>query len=164
MNRKFELSEIYIDPVSGYEDSEDYVGQFGYPEWEGQGILRADFGKWRVTWSTRYISSVAENPLAAEEFTNYPNGTADTCLGEDFGDVDCRDVGWADNYFRHDVSAYWRGDVWTLGAGIRNLKNEWPPQVDSDARIGAVFNNTPMGRGYDTFGRTYFVNVAASFQ
>jgi len=164
MNRKFELSEIYIDPVSGYEDSEDYVGQFGYPEWEGQGILRADFGKWRVTWSTRYISSVAENPLAAEEFTNYPNGTADTCLGEDFGDVDCRDVGWADNYFRHDVSAYWRGDVWTLGAGVRNLKNEWPPQVDSDARIGYVFNNTPMGRGYDTFGRTYFVNVAASFQ
>ena len=168
MNRKLELTSIFRDPNSGFEDEEDYVGQFGFPEWEGQGILRADFGKWRLTWSTRYISSVAENPLAAAPFDNWPDGGApagsDTCLGEAFGDVDCRDVGWAENYFRHDMSAYWRGNVWTFGAGVRNVKNEWPPQVDSAARIGAVFNNTPMGRGYDTFGRTYFVNVRASFQ
>jgi iron complex outermembrane receptor protein len=164
MNRKFELTEIYRDPNSGFEDEEDFVGQFGYPEWEGQGILRADFGNWRATWSTRYISSVAENPLAAEPFTDYPTGSGDTCLGEAFGDVQCRDIGWADNYFRHDASIYWRGSMWTFGAGVRNIKDEWPPQVDSDARIGAVYNNTPMGRGYDVFGRTYFVNVAASFQ
>jgi iron complex outermembrane receptor protein len=168
MNRKLEMTSIFRDPVSGFEDEEDYVGQFGYPEWEGHGILRADFGKWRVSWSTRYISSVAENPLSVPDYSNYPDegvGSGwDTCLGEAFDDADCRDVGWADHYFRHDMSVYWRGNVWTFGAGVRNIKNEWPPQVDSDARISAVFNNTPMGSGYDIFGRTYFVNVAANFQ
>jgi len=168
MNRKLEVTSIFRDPVSGFEDEENYVGQFGYPEWEGHGILRADFGNWRVSWSTRYISSVAEHPLAVPDYSNYPdtgvNSGYDTCLGEAFDDVDCRDVGHADNYFRHDMSVYWRGNVWTFGAGVRNIKNEWPPQVDSAARISAVFNNTPMGAGYDIFGRTYFVNVVANFQ
>lgn len=163
-NRKFELTSKFINPFNGAVDSENYVGQFGVPKWEGHALVRFDMGKWRVTWSTRYIDAVAEHPLAADDFGNVLEGGGDTCLGPLGDDVSCKDIGWAEHYYRHDMSVYYRGDVWTLGAGVRNLQNEWPPQVDNDARIGYVFNNTPMGQGYDIFGRTYFVNIQAAFE
>ena len=77
-------------------------------------------------------------------------------------DIECRPVGEADNYFRHDMSFYYLGDVWTLGAGIRNVQNESPPRVD----YRPVFSdfNTPFGAGYDLNGRSYFVNIGARFQ
>jgi iron complex outermembrane recepter protein len=162
-NRKLQFTEIYKNPSNDVVDEEDYVGEFGFPEWEGHGIVRLDMGKWRLTWSTRYIGAVEEDPLGVDNFGNVPSGTADTCLGPALGDVNCRDIGYADHYYRHDVSLYFRGDVWTLGGGVRNLQNTWPPQVDSD-EVLYVYNNTPMGRGYDVMGRSYFLNIAANFQ
>jgi iron complex outermembrane receptor protein len=162
-NRKLEFTEIFVNPFNGIVDEEEYTGEFGFPEWTAHGQVRFDMGKWRLTWSSRYIDGVEQDPLGIDAPGNVPDGTADTCLGPDFGDVNCRDIGYADHYFRHDMSLFWRGDVWTFGAGVRNLKNEWPPQVDSQ-EVSFVFNNTPMGRGYDTMGRTYYVNIAAAFQ
>ena len=76
--------------------------------------------------------------------------------------MDCRDVGWTDNYFRHDASVTYAGDVWTIRGGLRNVFDEWPPQIDTD-EIGSAWNNTPMGRGYDIMGRMLFLNVIARF-
>jgi iron complex outermembrane receptor protein len=161
-NRKLGFETVFIDPISGATDRDEYVGEFGFPEWEGQGILRVGVGKYRFTWSTRYISGVAQDPLGVDPYSDVFGSTV-TCLGPTLGDVQCRDVGYADHYYRHDASLYYYGDVWTFGAGVRNLLNEWPPQVDS-SEVAYVYNNTPMGRGYDVQGRTVFLNIVAAFQ
>lgn len=163
LNRKLELETVNIDPITGDEDREDYVGEFGYPEWEGQGIIRADIGNWRFTWATRYIGSVAQDPVGVDPWSDVFDGASSTCLGPTRGDFQCRDVGFADNYMRHDASVYYRGDTWGIGAGVRNLRNAWPPQVDS-SEVSFVYNNTPLGRGYDWQGRTYFLNFTANLQ
>ncbi len=160
-NRKLELEQINIDPTTGEEDREDYVGEFGFPEWEGLGVVRADVGNWRFTLATRYIGSVAQDPVGVDAWSDVFDGDASTCLGPSRDDFRCRDVGYADNYMRHDVSVYFRGDTWSVGGGVRNLRNTWPPQVDSD-EVSYVYNNTPLGRGYDWQGRTYFLNITAN--
>ena len=162
-NRKLEFSDIFIDPVNGDVSSDSDLGDFGFPEWEGQMIFRADVGDYRVTWSTRYIGSVATDPdiREANDFDNWIEGVGRTCLGPLAGDVNCRPVGEADNYFRHDMSIYYRSDVWTFGVGVRNVLNEAPPKVDSRVVFSAY--NVPFGAGYDINGRSYFFNVAARF-
>ena len=163
LNRKLEFQQINIDPITGDEDREDYVGEFGFPEWEGMGIIRADVGNWRFTWSTRYVGSVAQDPQGVDDWSDVLEGDSNTCLGPTRGDFQCRDVGFADQYVRHNASVFYTGDTWTIGAGIRNLQNVWPPQVD-DSEVGYVWNNTPLGRGYDWQGRTVFLNVSVDLQ
>ena len=162
-NRKLQFSDVFIDPINGDVSADSDLGEFGLPEWEGQGIFRADIGDYRVTWSTRYIASVRADAdiLEANGFDNWLEGAGLTCLGPFGGDVNCRPVGWADNYFRHDFSVYYRGDVWTVGAGARNVLNEAPPLVDGRVVFSAF--NTPFGSGYDINGRSYFLNVAVRF-
>ena len=164
-NRKLEFSTAISDIETGEIERDSDLGQFGFPEWEGTAIFRADFNDYRLTWSTRYIGNVAVDP---DVRANFPFSNIDssanrryTCLGEARGDVDCRPVGEADNYFRHDMSFFYYGDVWTIGVGARNVLNVAPPQVDG--RIQFSGWNTPFGAGYDINGRQYFVNIAAAF-
>lgn len=167
-NRKFEFSDIIISDVDGSVSTDSDLGDFGLPEWEGQGILRADFGDYRLTWATRYLGSVEVDPdvRAAFPFTgaDWLGGDSFTCLGAAAGDVDCRPVGEAENYFRHDVSLYYYGDVFTLGFGARNVFDEEPPLVDGRSGF-FIFDrsNVPLGRGYDPQGRQYFINIVAAF-
>ena len=72
------------------------------------------------------------------------------------------DVGFADEYFTHTASMYYRGDTWTFGAGINNVFDKAPPEVDSN-EIASSINNVPIGYGYNLQGRTYFLNVAKQF-
>ena len=167
LNRKLSFQTIFVDQQTGAVDKEEYVSEFGYPEWEGLGIFRADVGRWRFTWSTRYIGGVAQDPRGVDDWSDVfdpvPGSRANTCLGPARGDFQCRDVGYADSYLRHDASVYYRRDIWSVGLGIRNLQNTWPPQVDS-SEVGYVYNNTPLGRGYDIQGRTVFFNIEAALQ
>ena len=162
MNRKLKFQTVFVNSSSGETDVDDFIGEFGLPKWEGQAIVRADVGKFRLTWNTRFIDAVAQNPLGVDSFSNVVDGGSDTCLGPAYGDVNCRDIGYADHYYRHDASFYYLGDVWTIGVGVRNLQNTAPPQVDGTEVFS--FNNVPFGAGYDVNGRTYFFNVRAAFQ
>jgi iron complex outermembrane receptor protein len=170
-NRKLEFDTLFIDTEAGFVSADSDLGQFGFPEWEGQGIMRADMGSYRFTWSTRYIGSVqADADLRAfYDFGSYPDAGSNTCGGWNLGfgpdpsqDVQCRPVSEADNYFRHDTSLYYLGQTWTIGVGIRNVADVGPPKVDGRT----VFSgwNIPFGAGYDLNGRSYFLNVAARFQ
>ncbi len=160
-NRTLELRDVFLND-DGIATEDDDVGEFGVPEWKGRMAMRMDVGKWRGTWSTRYISSVEQDPDGIDDFSNVIDGGSSTCFGPAQGDVDCRDVGFADNYFVHDMSVYYRGDQWTLGAGMRNVFNEEPPQVNG-TEVFAI-NNTPFGAGYDVFGRQIFLNVVFNTQ
>ena len=166
-NRKLEFSTLFVDIETGDTSADSNVGEFGFPEWEGQGILRVDISDFRLTWSTRYLAPVNQDPDRRERFdfgnwNEFGDLTNFTCLGEAAGDVDCRPVGEADSYFRHDISFYYYGDMWTFGVGIRNLTNEAPPLVDDRAVPASAFN-VPLGAGYDMNGRQYFFNVAVLF-
>jgi len=160
-NRTLENRDVFVSD-DGEVSEDDNAGEFGFPDWKGRMAMRVDVGKWRGTWSTRYISSVAQDPDGVDDFSNVIDGGSSTCFGPAQGDVDCRDVGYADNYFQHDMSVYYRGDQWTLGAGMRNVFNEEPPQVNGNEVFAR--NNTPFYGGYDLFGRQIFVNVVFNTQ
>jgi iron complex outermembrane recepter protein len=161
-NRLLERSTLFIDE-NGQQIEEQFKGDFGFPDWKFRNRLRFEMDEWRLTWETSYISSVKQDPTGVDEFGNAIGDPAlsDTCLGPLFGDVNCRDIGYADDYFQHHLSLYYYGDVWTFGGGVRNLFDEAPPFVDG-TEVFAI-NNTPIGLGYDVRGRTYFLNIGANF-
>lgn len=137
------------------------VGQFGVPKWNANANLYIEFDDWRFSWTTRYLGSVEViDDGQVPEFSDI-FGTSDTCLGPSQGDVQCRDVYFAENYFNHSFSGYYTTDSWSVGFGIRNIFDEEPPRVDG----GAVFsiNNAPITYGYDLQGRTMFLDTSVSF-
>ncbi|MCP5093140.1 MAG: TonB-dependent receptor [Gammaproteobacteria bacterium] len=155
-NRTLSLESIFIGD-DGNASRDEFVGEFAVPEWKGRMSFRADYEDWRVTWSTRYISSVEQDAEGIDDFGNIVDGLSSTCGGPLLDDVNCRDVGFAENYFVNDMSLYYYGDVWTLGGGIRNVFNEAPPTVDGSEVF--AFNNVPFGSGYDFLGRQLFLNA-----
>lgn len=158
-NRNLERSTLFIDG-EGNRDFNTFQGEWGFPEWNVRAGLRLDYDDYRLTWETRYLSSVNQEPDFVDDYSTALS-TADTCLGYDFGDVLCRDYADTDNYFLHNVSLYYYGDQWTFGGGIRNVFNEEPPVVDG-TEIQSI-NNTPIGYGYNLGGRTFFLNVGVNF-
>ncbi|MCV6620684.1 MAG: TonB-dependent receptor [Cellvibrionaceae bacterium] len=164
-NRLIERSLTFVGD-NGEQDYDNYVGEFGFAEWRSTTAFRVEYGDYRFTWSVRYVGSVEQDSEDVDEYsdvfdTNDTGFTSDTCVGVANGGTDCRDVGFADNYFKHDVSFYYNGDVWTIGGGIRNVFDEEPPQVDGN-EVTAV-NNTPIGVGYDLQGRTVFFELGRKF-
>ncbi|MCH7834013.1 MAG: TonB-dependent receptor [Proteobacteria bacterium] len=157
-NRQLERSTLFIDD-EGNVDFDTFQGEFGFPSWTIQGFFRLEYDDYRITWETRYKAGVEQDARGIDSFDDV-FGNSDTCLGPP-NDVLCRDIGFADNYFTHNVSLYYYGDRWTIGGGIRNLLDEEPPIVDG-TEVLAV-NNTPIGYGYDLNGRVYFFNIVATF-
>jgi len=157
-NRQLERSTLFLDD-DGNADQEFYQGEWGFPDWNVRSGLRFDYDDWRFTWETRYLSSVIQDPAGVDDFSD-ANIASDTCFGPPT-DVLCRDYADTENYFLHNASAYYYGDRWTVGGGIRNVMNEKPPIVDGTEVL--AINNTPIGYGYDINGRTYFLNVGYNF-
>ncbi|GAA5524642.1 vitamin B12 transporter BtuB [Microbulbifer aestuariivivens] len=164
-NRVLERTLTYIGN-DGVVDIEDYTGTFGYPKWQGRGEFRAEYGDYRFTWTTRYLGKVEQDDIYVDEFsdifdTNKTGFTSNTCIGAANGGIDCRDVGFADDYVLHTASFYYYGDTWSAGLGMRNVLDEKPPQVDGDEILST--NNTPIGYGYDVQGRQMFLNLQKTF-
>ena len=109
-----------------------------------------------------------------------PTGfTSNTCLGNGSGANDpvtgafvadgvvagdgvfCRDVGFADEIFYHTASIRYRTGDFTLIAGIDNLFDTAPPQVDGTEVLD--INNTIIGAGYDYDGREFFASIQYAF-
>ena len=164
-NRQLERSTLFINEDTLEEDVDTFQGEWGFPPWNVRTGIRLDYDDWRLTWETRYLGQVGQDPRGVDVFSDI-NGAAapqfgDTCDGPP-NDVLCRDWADADNYFLHNVSLYYYGDRWTLGGGIRNAFNEAPPRIDGTEPVSEL-NGAPTGYGYDRMGRTYFANVVYSF-
>jgi iron complex outermembrane receptor protein len=154
---------VTIVGADGTENFDDNVGEFGFPEWNGFIRVGLSYQDFFFTWSSRYIGEVSQDEEFVDEFGNITGdpALANTCLGEANGDVDCRDVGFANDYFRHDMSLSYDGGDWFVRGGVRNVFDKKPPLVDGDEVLAR--RNYPIGAGYDAFGRTYFFNVGKQF-
>lgn len=140
---------------------DDDIEEYGYPDWQGTLNLRADIGKYRFAWQTRYIGAVDIDPDVDNEFDDY-NGDMYTCAGPDAGDELCRFIWESGSYTNHTASVSYRGDDWTVRLGVVNVFDKAPPQVDAIAPITLAVNS-PQGYGYDLNGRRVFLNVGYRF-
>ncbi len=155
MHRQIEASDLFINE-QGIEDFDDDYDEWGYPELTGRLNLAAEYGKWRFTWTTLYLGSAHQDPDGLDDWSDALVGS-DTCLGPP-DDLLCRDVGFTEEYFHHSIYLRWRGDSLQLAGGIRNVFDEPPPVVDGNEPVLSV-NNSPIGYGYDLFGKRYFLNI-----
>lgn len=167
------MDRTFVDQDDdGVEQVTEFAGEFGFPSWTGRARFELDIDDtWTGSWTTRYIGSVSQDEDGIDDFANVfgidttDNGSADTfadtCGGPFVGDVNCRDYGEADAYFVHSGSISYRADTWRVTAGVSNIFNTEPPEVDG-TEVFQV-SNVPIGNGYDLFGRRAFVNVRKTF-
>ena len=136
-----------------------------FASWKGNSTIRLTYEKWNVMLRSNYISSVDQDPLARDPYsdiydTNETGYYGDTCLGEGYYDT-CRDVGHADDYMTHSLSVTYKEDNWAINVGARNIFDKEPPRVDG-SEVSSV-NNVPIGYGYNLMGRSLYVNFAYQF-
>lgn len=175
----------------GEIDIERDAGEFGFPSWTGRATFSANFDPFTITFQTRYIGPVEQQSDGIDELADafgfgpdgqrvdangdgVPDFRGDTCTGGGSRDLDgtpngivpgdgvfCRDVGFADSYFTHTISARYDADWFEVRVGVSNIFDESPPLVDSN-EVFAI-SNTPIGNGYDLNGRRYFGSVSFNF-
>lgn len=159
-NRMIERSSLFIN--AGQRDYIETHREWYYPERQADINLRLSYDDWFVRWQTRYLSKQAIDERFFDPFSYVggPSPAGDTCLGPP-NDLLCRDVAWASEYMIHRASVGYSADTWGVIAGVRNVFDEPPPQVDG-SEISSI-NNSPIGAGYDLNGRVFFLNVGWEF-
>ena len=160
------LERKTVDIIDDVRDEEELQGDFGFPDWRGFVTFIGEHDRWRLAWTTRFQTEVEtdEEDRAVTDFTNYndSNNDAVTCAGPADGDVNCRPVFFAEDYFVNSVTLRYRGDDWQILAGVNNVFDREPELVDS--REVFAISNVPLGNGYDLNGREYFVRVNKTFR
>lgn len=138
---------------------------FAYAEHRGDIQLRADYDRWRLVWSARYIGNYQSRPEQVEPFGNVTmlNSTAfaSTCLGPPT-DANCKDVETLSDYWLHTASVRYGADEWSLNVGVRNVFDRPPPKL-SPREHWTLTNNVPRGLGYDLNGRAYYLDFRYAF-
>ncbi|WP_286263043.1 TonB-dependent receptor [Thalassotalea atypica] len=152
-----------VEDVLGTRD--DNSGEPDYPEWRASAQLSVKYDDFRFNWYTQFIGEGKEDWLSDDVDGAY---VADTvgCEGmwNDAAQTDpvlCREVGYTDDYILHNASITYTTDDWRVAVGVRNVFNEAPPKVDPDGSFSSA--NIPLGVGYDSFGRTPYINFSATF-
>lgn len=176
LDRTFRLSlgegEVFEDQL---------VGEFGFSDWTAETTFGASYDRWTAAITTRYISAVeseaedtngvrsrfvddftflGEEASEGRDFQGIGNSV--TCLGAEAGDVNCRPVFFADDYFTTNVSVTYEGDDWNILAGVRNIFNDEPALVDG--REVFQIQNIAIGNGYNLNEREYFLRFRKTFR
>ncbi len=162
-HRQIERTTLFVND-QGVRSFDSYHRMWGYPERKAQLTLRVGYDRWTASWQARNVGRVQQFPEQIEEWGDINDSTGwrgHTCLGPP-DDVLCKDVDTADEYWVHTASAAYRGDTWLLRAGLRNVFDKWPPQVDGTSRWTTI-HSTPRGDGYDILGRSMFLQFSFNF-
>ncbi|MDE0190034.1 MAG: TonB-dependent receptor [Gammaproteobacteria bacterium] len=164
-HRVIERTTLFVDD-EGIPDFNQFQREWYFPEYRGQGTVRLDYDRWRVSWGVRYVSAGRQDRRFVDAFSDiYDNGgtgfTSDTCLGPP-DDLLCRDQGDAPSYLIHSLSGWYSGNTWAVGFGARNLFDEAPPMVDA-TEGPTTLKNIPLGMPYDLDGRTLFLSASIRF-
>ncbi|QOL25878.1 TonB-dependent receptor [Thalassotalea sp. LPB0316] len=155
------MDEAVVDIFGSVDDN---VGEPDFPEWRATAQLSFEYDDWRFNWFTQFIGKGKEDYYNDEDggFNAFEVG----CDGF-YSDaaqtvpLDCRPVGATEDYFLHNMSVSYSTDDFRVAVGVRNVFNEAPPLVDPSGSFSNT--NIPLGVGYDTFGRTPFINFSAVF-
>ena len=161
-HRLIERSTLFTNDA-GAEAVNEFHREWFYAERKAELALRLDYERWRLTWSSRYQSKYQEdrNFRDAWAHVNSPAAVrAVTCEGPP-DDLLCKDIEEAPEYWLHHVSTTYQHDTWRVIAGVRNVFDKWPPQMDPNE--ATTYNNTPIGAGFDLNGRTYFLGFTFNF-
>ncbi|MEP0191662.1 MAG: TonB-dependent receptor [Erythrobacter sp.] len=186
-NHLIERSNLFIND-DGTQTFDEDAGEPSLPRWTGFATMTADVSDFRFTWQVNYTGPVEQDALGIDAFSDVfgrgPDGlptgfTSNTCLGNGSGANDpvtgafvpdgvvagdgvfCRDVGFADEIFYHTASVRYRSGDFTVIAGIDNIFDTAPPQVDGGEVLS--INNTIIGAGYDYDGREFFASIQYAF-
>ena len=121
---------------------ENYEGLLNSPEWAGTFDARYNIGTVSFNYGFEWIQGTDSTQYLLGEDAVYGDG------GYDFKVPD---------YWLHYASIQWKGDNFTMTAGVRNLFDTDVPTISAGAysRIG----NAPLYSGYDYVGRTFFINM-----
>lgn len=171
-NRIYKVRSLFVsDDGTEIEDTDE--GEFGFSSWTGNLTQRLRYDDFSFTWGTRYVSSVEQDADFIDDFGNVfgvdtdGNGSADTlsdtCGGPVTGDVNCRDVGFAGDYFVHNAGISYNNEDqdWGITLAVSNVFDRNPPKVDS-SEVTSVANSV-IGNGYDLEGRKFFVQLRKGF-
>ena len=171
-NHLLERRSLFIDD-SGNPLEDNDEGEFGLARWTGSMVNRLEYKDFAFNWFTRYVGPQDQDPDGLDDFANafgidtddngFADTTSQTCLGPNFGDVNCRDVGFADDYFVHNMTvSYGNADQdFSVVLGVNNIFDRDPPEVDG-SEVTSV-SNVPIGAGFNVNGRTFFASIRKAF-
>lgn len=132
---------------SGF-DTSDFNGTVGDPDFVANARISFERGDWTYSWFTDFISRVSQQDFAAQNVT--------------YQGVPGRRIIAADPVFYHDASVRWRGDTFSVLAGVSNVFDEEPPLMSTG--VVTRRGNVPLsGTQYDLRGRTAFVRFTKTF-
>jgi len=154
------LTESLYDVLGTVDDN---AGEPEYPEWRASARLSVKYDDFRFNWSTKFIGQGNDDWIDdPEDGAFLENTTGCEGLTNSSGDpLKCREVAYTEDYFIHNVSVSYTQDDWRIAVGVRNVFNEEPPLVHPDGSFSN--HNIPLGVGYDSFGRTPFMNFSMTF-
>jgi iron complex outermembrane receptor protein len=166
-NHIIEVSDRFVnDNGTVAEDNDE--GEFGFSDWTASGSARVTYKDFGVSWGFRYVSSAEQDEDFIDDFGNVlqdaPGGAfSSTCGGPSIGDLNCRDVGFADDYMLHNAGISYNNEDegWTAGIAVRNVFDKEPPRVDG-SEVTSV-SNAPIGAGYDFYGRSFVFRLGKEF-
>ncbi|MEO0590040.1 MAG: TonB-dependent receptor [Pseudomonadota bacterium] len=131
----------WVDKIDFFFDPTDptavdpELGEIGRPEWSGTGTASWSYGGFNLGYSLQYLSEMTLGDVEID--------TVDAQFG---------DVGFADEYFIHDLTGSYRfqDDRYEVYGGINNLTNEKPFATERAYPVNPV-------------GRYFFLGVRANF-
>jgi iron complex outermembrane receptor protein len=176
MSEEFTLSldltatRIFETFVEILGETDDEAGEIGTPEWRGLGTAIIGWSDFRILWRTQWIGEQEEDRPNASFFNAFetcelvdpdnpinPNPRDPDCLANNLA------KDYTENYYLHSASITWAPDTWQITLGVSNVFDVLPEFVDADSNYGTNGANVPPGVGYDTYGRTVFLNVMKAF-
>ncbi|HEY8603935.1 TonB-dependent receptor domain-containing protein [Tsuneonella suprasediminis] len=121
---------------------EEYKGLINTPEWSATLDARLTYQQVSLNYGLSWIQGTDSTKYLLGEDANYGD------LGYDFKVPD---------YWTHYMSVQFKGDNFTLTAGVRNMFDSKVPTISAGYynRVG----NAPLYSGYDYVGRTFYLNM-----
>lgn len=172
-NRNWSVSTDVVATYSGTIENQfdadspviNVVNDIGNPAWRLNFQTRVATGPWSLFYRFDYIDSTrdrnsglnTQNSVGADGDFSFGGAATPAALNGGFS------VNTIGDYFNHTLSARYSGDGWSILAGINNLADRQPPQLDDNALSGTLIGNVPAGVGFDIRGRSFFLNVIKEF-
>ncbi|MFV0645963.1 MAG: TonB-dependent receptor domain-containing protein [Sphingomonadaceae bacterium] len=122
----------------------EYKGTIGSPKWSGTLEARYSWKQWALNYGFDWIDGMDSTQYLLGDTAEYGDGGYDFKVGD---------------YWTHYMSVQYRGDNFSITAGVRNLFDAKIPTISSGYynRVG----NAPLYSGYDYVGRKFFVNFSS---